>query len=107
MTVLRRAWTRAPIRDRLAQELEQRLLLHREADAHDGDPFARLAQRLEGLAVHVLVEEARADVGRAADRGRVAELLGGRVDRFLHLPLPLGLARALADHGQRDGTEER
>src|SRR4051794_40141745 len=65
------------------------------------------AQHLEWLAVHVLVEQARTDVGRAADRGRVAELLGRGLNGALDLSFALGLARALTFHAEGDRTEER
>src|ERR1043165_6543589 len=98
---------RPPVRDRLAQELQQRLLLHRQSDAHHRLALRMLAQHLERLALHVLVEEARADVRRAAHRRRVPELLGRRVDGALELPLALRLARTLSLHRQRDRAEER
>src|SRR4051795_8596528 len=65
------------------------------------------AQRLERLAVHVLVEQARTDLGRAADRGRVAELLGRGLNRALDLSFALGLARALTFHTEGNRAEER
>ena len=66
--------------DGLPQKHEQRLLLLRQPHAHDGRALALAAQHLERLAFQVLVEKARADVGLAAHRGGVAELLGGGVD---------------------------
>src|SRR4051794_31303376 len=65
------------------------------------------AQHLERLAVHVLVEQARTDVGRAADRGRVAELLGRGLNGAFDLSFALGLARALTFHAEGDRAEER
>src|SRR5438094_9389864 len=104
--LLRRPRTPPSVRDRLAQKLQQRALLFRETDADNRGTFVVLAKHLEGLAVHVFVEQAGADVGRAADGGGVAELLGGGLNGALDLLLAFGLARGLVFHAVGDRAAE-
>src|SRR3954468_22036554 len=61
----------AAVGDRLAQELEQRFLFDGEPDARHRAPLSGLAKGLEWPALHVVVEEPRADVRRPADGRRV------------------------------------
>src|SRR5437773_1479446 len=96
----------APIGDGLAQKLQQRALLFRQAGADDRRTLVLLPQHLERPSIHVLVEQAWADVGRAADGRGVAELFGRDLNGQLDLSLALGLARTLTLESEGDRAEE-